>query len=273
MSGGPELVRRGEGPPLLLVHGLAMSSRAWQPVLPQLARTHDVVAPTLPGHRGGPQAPRNVRVEWLADHLERLLDDLGLDDAHVVGNSLGGWLALELARRGRARSVVAISPAGATRRTLDQWRVEALLGSTDGFSRLPWSGVTLEPSLHSGLGRRAVLRQVMEHGERTTSAEARELLRDAAGCRVVRPLLRAGRADRFAGLPEPGVPVTVVWGRKDRVIPYAGHGRPLLRLLPHAAEVALPGAGHVPMHDAPDVLVRVVREQVRAAEVRGPGRA
>jgi len=107
--------RAGEGPPLLLLHGLAMSWRAWRPLLASLRTDHQVIAPTLPGHRGGPAAPADVNVAWLADYLETMLDEDGHDRVHVVGNSLGGWLALELARRGRACSVTAVSPAGAWR--------------------------------------------------------------------------------------------------------------------------------------------------------------
>ena len=91
------MFRAGEGPPLLLLHGLAMSWRAWRPLLASLRTDHHVIAPTLPGHRGGPAAPADVSVTWLADYLETMLDEEGHDRVHVVGNSLGGWLALELA--------------------------------------------------------------------------------------------------------------------------------------------------------------------------------
>src|SRR6476619_6593518 len=99
--------------PLVLLHGLGMSAHAWDNVLPFLEPCHDVVALTALGHRGG-AAPSShpVRVRDLVDDTERALDERGLDQPHVAGNSLGGWMAIELARRGRARSVCALSPAG-----------------------------------------------------------------------------------------------------------------------------------------------------------------
>ncbi len=264
---------RGDGPPLLLVHGLGMSWRAWRPVLGPLGVDHAVLAPTLPGHRGGPAAPVPVRVATLADHLERLLDDRGWERPHVVGNSLGGWLALELARRGRARSVTAISPAGASRHIGDQLRLQALLRTADALNGFRWTALSLAPLLPVPHGRRLVLRQLMERGDRVPAAEAREVLLDARDCTVVPGLLRAGRRDRFTEIDRVPCPTRVVWGRRDRVIPYRRHGRPLVRLLPGATEVSLPGAGHVPMYDAPVLLTSLIRENVVLGETRATGGA
>jgi pimeloyl-ACP methyl ester carboxylesterase len=103
--------------PLLLVHGFAATRRVWEPVAAELRTSFQVFAPTLPGHFEGQPLPPDVApgIEPLADWLETELDALGWDSAHVAGNSLGGWLALELAKRGRARSVVALAPAGGWR--------------------------------------------------------------------------------------------------------------------------------------------------------------
>ena len=104
----------GTGEPLLLLHGLGSASHAWGPVLGALAARHTVVACDLPGFGSSPPLPdgRLPTPEALGDAVERMLDELGLDAPHVCGNSLGGWVALELARRGRARSLVLISPGG-----------------------------------------------------------------------------------------------------------------------------------------------------------------
>ncbi len=122
---------------MLLLHGLGMSWRAWTPLLEGLQQRHDVLALTLPGHRGGPAAPRSVSVESLADAVENALDETGWDTAHVVGNSLGGWLALELARRGRASTVTAVSPAGAWRSPLDLVRMQVNLSVSGRAATLP----------------------------------------------------------------------------------------------------------------------------------------
>ena len=81
-------------------------------MLPALERRHEVLAPTLPGHAGGPPLPGEVTIETILDALERALDKAGFTTAHIAGNSFGGYLALRLAARGRARSVVALAPAG-----------------------------------------------------------------------------------------------------------------------------------------------------------------
>ena len=117
----------------------------------------------------------------------------------------------------------------------------------------------------SPLVRRAVLRGLMERGDRVALRDARGILRDAHACRVVPALLRAGRATASSP-PELPCPVRVVWGRRDRVIPYERHGRPLIARLPGAAQVSLPGAGHVPTWDAPVLLTSLAREHVALAE-------
>src|SRR5271168_3976263 len=109
--------RGGTGTPLLLLHGIGAIWRAWSPVLPYLEPHHEVIVPTLHGHAGGPPLDSEVEpsVQALADGIEELLDRLGLQKVHIAGNSLGGWIGIELARRGRARSLVLLSPAGAWR--------------------------------------------------------------------------------------------------------------------------------------------------------------
>src|ERR1700704_3809703 len=100
--------RGGRGPPLLLVHGLGLSWRSWEPVLDALEVRHDVVSIDLPGFGESPPLPDDAvpTATRLADAVESELDRLGLETPAVVGNSLGGWVALELARRGRAARAV-----------------------------------------------------------------------------------------------------------------------------------------------------------------------
>src|SRR5215210_1543335 len=110
--------REGRGEPLLLVHANGMSRLAWRPVLPFLRDQREVIAIDLPGHGMSPPAPPHVvpAPPGFAYLLGQLLDELGIDCAHVAGNSIGGWTALELAKLGRARSVVALGPAGLWKR-------------------------------------------------------------------------------------------------------------------------------------------------------------
>ena len=97
---------------MVLLHGMTSSGRAWDDLGTELARHCEVHAPTALGHRGGAPVPRSATLADVVDDAQRYLDTAGLDRPHLVGHSLGGYTALELARRGRAASVTAISPAG-----------------------------------------------------------------------------------------------------------------------------------------------------------------
>src|SRR6201998_13847 len=108
-------IHLGSGEPVLLLHPFLLSQTVWEDVAQQLADTgrYEVFAPTMAGHNGGPSAgTRVLSSAVLADHVERQMDELGWKTAHIVGNSLGGWVAFELERRGRARTVTGIAPAG-----------------------------------------------------------------------------------------------------------------------------------------------------------------
>lgn len=96
----------------MCLHGFTDTWRTWELVLPELERHHDVLAPTLPGHAGGPAIEGEVSDAMFVDAIERAMDEVGFETAHIVGNSLGGYLSLQLAARGRAESVVALAPAG-----------------------------------------------------------------------------------------------------------------------------------------------------------------
>src|SRR5712691_7644762 len=104
--------RGGAGEPLVLIHGIGSTWRVWKPVLPALEAEHEVLALSLPGYGESPPLEEEATVPALVDAVERELDAAGWDTAHVAGNSLGGWITAELASRGRARSAVAIDPAG-----------------------------------------------------------------------------------------------------------------------------------------------------------------
>jgi pimeloyl-ACP methyl ester carboxylesterase len=106
--------RGGSGPPMVCIHGFTDTWRTWELVLPALEREHDVLAPTLTGHAGGPRLehPAADALGLLVDGVEQTMDEAGFQRARIVGNSLGGYVALRLAEQGRAESVVALAPAG-----------------------------------------------------------------------------------------------------------------------------------------------------------------
>ena len=106
--------RSGAGPPLVLLHPLGSSRRVWDPVLPALAAHHDVIAVDLPGFGDSPPLPPDVEPSpaVLGAAVAGLLDDLGVTTPHLAGNSLGGWVALELADLRPAASLTLLAPAG-----------------------------------------------------------------------------------------------------------------------------------------------------------------
>src|SRR6185436_9838178 len=107
----PLSLRTRSGEPLLLLHGLGTSRRDFTAVIPALIERFDVINVDLPGIGRSPHLEQRPTVAAITDAVEHTLDAAGLDRVHVLGNSLGARIALELAVRGRARSVVAIAPS------------------------------------------------------------------------------------------------------------------------------------------------------------------
>src|SRR4051794_17142717 len=123
-----DLHRAGSGEPLVLIHGIGHTWRGWKPMLPLLERRFDVLAVDMPGFGHSDPLPPGVdsTPEALADAVEDEMGRAGFDRAHIAGNSLGGWVALELARRGRAETVTALSPAGLQHARERDWGVAIL---------------------------------------------------------------------------------------------------------------------------------------------------
>ncbi|MET0284119.1 MAG: alpha/beta hydrolase [Polyangiales bacterium] len=254
----PGTLRQGAGEPLVLLHGVTGSASMWRHVLPRLATDFDTLALTLLGHRGGRQpTSQPVRVRDLIDDAERSLDELGLDTAHLAGNSLGGWVALELARRGRARSVCALSPAGVwdpAQRTTSRGTLKRVARTTAATRAiLPWVA-------RMAWVRRFGLRENAAHGERVTAQELVDLADDMLGC-VVRDDLLA--TDESLTPLRAHCPITIAWCAKDRLFPVAQH-EPLARAwFPEARFLRLDDVGHVPMMDDAALVARTIREATR----------
>ncbi len=251
--------RCGSGTPLVLLHGLTASWQVWQPVIPLLAEHHDVVALTLPGHHGGPAltggAPATVGA--LVDGVESALDGLGIGRAHIAGNSLGGRIALELAKRDRALSVTAIAPAAWWARERDLRRVTRSLRAGVAAARC------IAPAADLVVGwrvlRRALGSRTMRFPERCSPADVAAILRAVQGCAVVRGILRSAAAEGVVGdLERISCPVCLAWPTEDRVLPFATFGAGLAERLPAASLVMLPQTGHVPMWDDPELVARTI---------------
>jgi pimeloyl-ACP methyl ester carboxylesterase len=244
-------VREGAGDPLLLVHPLGGTLTVWRPVIPLLARHRDVIAVDMPGF-GGSEPLRNgvpPSPAGLAATLAAFCADLGIERPHVAGNSLGGWVALEMAKARAARSVTGISPAGLWRNPLGPRRRDS-----------HELGRRLRPVVHGLMrtrrGRQMVLGGAFTQPGLIPAPEARGIVDgylDSAG------YAEANREMRAAVFEDEGrltVPVTIAWGQRDRVV-----GRPSRsRLPPGARYVEMPAWGHVPMWDDPAGVTRLLLE-------------
>lgn len=263
MSTAPEPVTDsyvgGSGTPLVLLHGINGSWRIWRPVLAGLQERHAVFAPTLIGHRGGPTlAPGPNGIDPIADDLEGRLDAAGIAKAHLVGNSLGGWLALELAARGRASSVVAFAPAGTYTKDRDLRRVGMLLK----MAKRSANNKTVHKLMANPRYRRLLLRSAMERGDLIPAGDVVGMSADLAACTMLDGLLASLAVTgptRELKVPAE-TPIRIVWPVKDRTIPFPRYGHPWTQVLPHAELMMVSGVGHVPMYDDPGLVVRTVLE-------------
>ena len=241
---------QGTGPTLVLLHGLSHRRQAWQPVLPQLIRHRRVVTVDLPGHGDSPPVPPGGDVnQAILDGVDGMLDELAPDEAraHVAGNSLGGWVALQLAVRGRVASATALSPAGFGDRRFDHWLAKAVFGGTRALgranrSRLP--GMLANPVLRS-ISLAPFFAKPWRVSPEAALADALSLTDHP----MVDPVLAQGFPRE--SVVRTDVPVTIAWGRRDLLLPVY-QARRARRCYPDATVVVLPGVGHVPMSDAPE---------------------
>ncbi|WP_406208519.1 alpha/beta fold hydrolase [Kitasatospora sp. NBC_01560] len=256
--------RTGAGSPLLLLHGIGHHWQAWEPVLPALAEHHEVIAVDLPGFGASPALPAGVPygLEAVVPVLGQLCTALGIERPHVAGNSLGGLLALGLGRAGLARSVTALAPAGFWTETERRYAYAVLGGMRVGARLLPQPAVGR--LARSRAGRALLVSTIYARpGRRDAAAATAETgaLRGATGFEAT---LEAGRGLRFTG-GVADLPVTVAWGTRDRIL-LRRQGVRALRELPDARLVRLPGCGHVPMSDDPELVARVVLDTCAAAD-------
>jgi pimeloyl-ACP methyl ester carboxylesterase len=251
-------VRRGAGPPLVLLHGIGGEACVWDPVLDALAQRHEVLALDLPGFGKSRPLPDGVEPTpaALAAAVAGALDRLGLDGpVDVVGNSLGGWIALELAKAGRARTVTALCPAGLWGGPLIGPDEQPVQGRGQALARrVRW---LIPVALRVGRVRRAVLAPFVAHPERVPYADAWRMAASYARATAYAATNVAMRRADLGDVSGIAVPVTVAFGARDRLI------RPAELPVPGAQTVTLPDCGHIPMFDAPDLVVSVIEDAVK----------
>jgi pimeloyl-ACP methyl ester carboxylesterase len=247
--------RGGAGEPLVLIHGIGHTWRGWKPMLPLLEQSFDVLAVDLPGFGRSPSLPEGTdcTAEALADAVARAMDDAGFDQAVLCGNSLGGWIALELARRGRATSVVAISPAGLQHGREKAWGRGVLLTMRWGARNLPGRDALLNTRFGSILFAGPVVARPWRL-DPDDFPEVLRLFAEAPGFHATLPHTFEGQPK---GLNEIDVPVRILWGTRD-VLLLPRQGRRFERLIPDCELRYLKGLGHTPMSDEPDLLAEEI---------------
>ncbi|GAB2719871.1 alpha/beta fold hydrolase [Nocardia thraciensis] len=251
--------RTGTGEPLVLVHGVGSRWEVWEPVIEALAESFEVVAVDLPGF-GASEPLESTTVDTLTDALAAFLDEQGLEQPHLAGNSMGGLIVLNLGARGLARSVTAFSPIGFWSVAGRVWCQQAL-GRTKSLGRRMRSA--MPTLLGTAAGRTAFLSLVFG---KPWAVGTRVAIDTAAGA-IDAPGFDAALASfTDARLQDGGrldrVPVTVAWGNRDLLLTYATQSRRARAWLPNARHLTLPGSGHTPFYDDPARCARILLDQL-----------
>jgi pimeloyl-ACP methyl ester carboxylesterase len=251
-------------PPLVLLHPFLLSGIVWQDVASLVSSYHEVFTPTLLGHSGGPQVERRPATIWdVIDAAEAYLDDNGLQRPHLAGNSLGGFVAIELARRGRAASVCALSPAGFWSTGPGSPALAPAARKVHKLATMCRLGALAGPVgpliLKSAAVRRLALRFLnsARHGDRVRADTIAELTRIVAACSVTGEVLST-EAEQVAPLDPLPCPITLAWSEKDSIFPVATYGAVARQRLPGATFEILPDVDHVPMFDDPGLVARTI---------------
>ena len=246
---------------MVCVHGFMDTWRTWELVLPMLEGHHDVLALTLPGHAGGPPLTGAATGAAITDELERAMDDAGFGVAHLVGNSLGGYLALQLAARGRAESVVALAPAGgwatgdaSFRALLDYQRMMQ--------EDLRTSALNADAIVATRQGRRRATQLTTENFAHIPAGLLAHQIRGVMNCEATVPLIEGAlRECWLLDAERITCPVRVVWGTADRLLPWpAAAARFRTDWLPHADWIEIEGVGHAPQLDVPLVTAHLITD-------------
>jgi pimeloyl-ACP methyl ester carboxylesterase len=259
--------RTGSGDPVVLLHGMGSHAGVWRPVVPLLAERREVVTVDLPGFGDSPGGPADV--PGIADALERELAEAGIERPHLVGNSMGGWVSLELARRGGARTVVALSPAGmwtTAEDVVSKLQLLSLYGASKLVSRFG------EAPFRNPRVRAALMWIVRAHGERMSAAHAaQDTLALARSSNFMR-MWRWTWGRNAEGLEEIDCPVQVAWGEREHLLRPAQGPRFVARI-PGSELRVLQDLGHMPMSDDPHMVASTILDFQDAAVRRSRGAA
>ncbi len=249
---------------MILIHGLGSDHRYWDEFTPRFSNEFAVVALDLPGH--GNQAQRLSAPEGharvLAARVAGLLDDLGIERPHVVGLSLGGWVALELAAMGQCASVVALSPAGlwAEGTRVRQERQSLTLGPLVRALDRALPSLTRQPWVKKlALAKNVAKPERVSNESFLAAARAIGMSRGYSACE------KAMVANHFRNGSRIEIPATVAFGDNDRVFP-ASKFQNTSELPAHTRIEVIADCGHAMTWDQPDVCLELIRSTIRLAK-------
>jgi len=263
--------RMGDGPPLLLIHGITSSSRTWKSVMPRLAERYTVIAPDLLGHGRSAKPHGDYSLGAYASGIRDLLVTLDVPKATVVGHSLGGGIAMQFAYQfpDRISRLVLVDTGGIAREVNPALRAAALPGAE---YVLPF---LFSPTLHdaglkvrnflAGIGLRgsADVEGVAEGFASLTEADARRAFLSTVRSVIDPTGQRVSAADRLYLTRD--IPSMIVWGDHDRIIPVS-HADLAHELMPGSRLEIFPGAGHFPFNDDPDRFIKVLDEFIAGTD-------
>lgn len=240
---------------MILLHGLGSNRRVWDPIVPALARHFKVVAIDLPGFGESPMPDDgDVTIEAQARAVERTMERLRIPRAHFVGNSMGGRLALELARRRKALSVVAISPHGAFNESEGRWERFTIRLQRRAAKMIAPLGTL---PFRTRLGRRAALGLVSAKPDLVSPEVAAEATASFARCPGFDSASESILSANAAGLNKITCPVLILWGTRDRLLSPA-QGPRMARRIKNAQLRKLDRLGHVPMPEDPGLVSEII---------------
>jgi len=259
--------RSGTGAPLVLLHGIGLTRQSWDPVVPALARHFDVIAVDLPGFGGSEPLPAETEPlpAALAAAVAGLLGELGITAPHLAGNSLGGWVALELAAIRPVASLTLLSPAGLWRGDTPRY-CRVSLGASRWLAR--HAAGLLSRLVRYRLGRVLVLGQTHGRPARLTPGYARAAIAALGTCPGFDATLAATARRRYLATTPIGAPVTIAFGGRD-VLLLRRQSRHLDQLPPGTRAEPLPGCGHVPMADDPAAVAALIGRAAARAHHAG----
>ncbi|GLZ53464.1 alpha/beta fold hydrolase [Actinomycetospora sp. NBRC 106378] len=255
-------VRRGSGSPLLLVHGLGAGWNSWSPILDELAEHREVIAVDLPGFGETPPLSGDISIATLTDSVENFIRDQGLDGVSIAGQSMGGRIVLELARRGVGGDTVALDPGGF-------WsdREVAVFGATlrPSIALVRALRSRLPALLDSAVGRTLLLAQFSARpwalSRETVLPDVRGLADSPSTGAAMDALTKGPRQE---GAPAGTVPgrVTIGWGRRD-LVTVPGQAARATALFPDAKLHWFERCGHFPQWDAPREATRLILDNTK----------